>query len=142
MLVPDGRELDLYEVFLWSGNFVPIKTDLYVLDLIDSRGETTEYEYNLFSHIARMTDSRGSNSLEISYDPHDRDNKVIQLSLPDGSKFQIDYFLDKETGGGHVDITDPKREITRVTMDPKPGENDPFYTVEKLARNSSLEHQR
>jgi YD repeat-containing protein len=108
----------------------------------DSRGESTEYEYNLFNHIARMTDSRGSNSLEISYEPHDRDDKVIQLSLPDGSKFQIDYFLDKETRAGHVDITDPKRKITRVTMNPKPGGNAPFYTVEKLARNSSLERHR
>ncbi len=69
-------------------------------------------------------------------------NKVTQLSLPDGSKFQIDYFLDKETGAGHVDITDPKRKITRVTMNPKPGENDPFYTVEKLTRNASPERQR
>jgi YD repeat-containing protein len=101
----------------------------------DSQGETTEYEYNLFNHIARMTDSRGSNRLEIGYEPHDRDDKVIQLSLPDGSKFIIDYFLDKETGAGHVDITDPKRKITRVTMNPKPGENGPFYTVETLARN-------
>jgi YD repeat-containing protein len=108
----------------------------------DSRGESTEYEYNLFNHIARMTDSRGSNSLEISYEPHDRDDKVIQLSLPDGSKFQIDYFLDKETRAGHVDITDPKRKITRVTMNPNPGENAPFYTVEKVARNSPPGRQR
>jgi len=110
--------------------------------VIDSRGKAAEYEYNLFGHIDRIVDSQGSNVLEIGYDPHDRDNKVIQLSLSDGSKFKIDYFLDRETGAGHVDITDPKRKITRVTMDPKPGETDPFYTVEKLARNSSLEHQR
>lgn len=107
----------------------------------DSRGEATAYEYNLFNHIDRIVDSKGSSVLEIGYAPHDRENKVIQLSLPDGSKFQIDYFLD-ETGAGHVDITDPRRKITRVTMNPKPGENDPFYTVERLARNSSQERQR
>lgn len=30
LFVPDGRKLDLYEVKLWSGDFLPIKTDLYV----------------------------------------------------------------------------------------------------------------
>lgn len=97
------------------------------------RGETNEYEYNLFNHIDRIVDSKGSSVLEIGYAPHDRENKVVQLSLPDGSKFQIDYFLDIETGVGHVDITDPKKKTTRVTMNPRPGENDSFYTVEKLA---------
>lgn len=97
------------------------------------REETNEYEYNLFNHIDRIVDSKGSSVLEIGYAPHDRENKVVQLSLPDGSKFQIDYFLDIETGVGHVDITDPKKNTTRVTMNPRPGENDSFYTVEKLA---------
>ena len=34
MLVPDGRRWDLFEVVLSSGSFVPIKTDLYVRDVI------------------------------------------------------------------------------------------------------------
>lgn len=99
----------------------------------DSRGEATGYEYNLFNHIDRIVDSKGSSVLEIGYAPHDRDNKVIQLLLPDGSKFCIDYFLDKETGAGHVEVTDPKGKIIRVTVNPKPGESDSLYTVEKLA---------
>lgn len=34
MLVPDGRQLELFEVDLWTGDFVPVKTDLYVPDSI------------------------------------------------------------------------------------------------------------
>lgn len=34
MLVPDGRKWDLFEVALLTGSFVPIKTDLYVPDVI------------------------------------------------------------------------------------------------------------
>lgn len=34
MLVPDGRKLNLFEVDLWTGDFVPIATDDYVLDTI------------------------------------------------------------------------------------------------------------
>jgi hypothetical protein len=97
--------------------------------MTDSRGDATEYEYNSFSHIAKIVDSKGSKAVEIGYDPDERNNKVVQVSLPDGGTFHIAYFLDRETGAGYVDITDPKGKKRRVTMNPKPGKNDPFYTV-------------
>jgi hypothetical protein len=34
MLAPNGKKLELFEVDLWTGEFVPVKTDLYVPDTI------------------------------------------------------------------------------------------------------------
>jgi hypothetical protein len=34
MLAPNGKKLDLFEVDLWTGEFVPVKSDLYVPDKI------------------------------------------------------------------------------------------------------------
>ena len=47
----------------------------------NSHGEAKEYEYNVFSHVVRIGGSNGSVILENVYNPHDRDNKVVQLTV-------------------------------------------------------------
>jgi YD repeat-containing protein len=99
----------------------------------DSHGETMEYQYNLFSHVVRIVGSNGSVILENSYDPHDRENKVVQLSLQDGRTYTIHYAFEKQGGRGHVDVADPSGEVTRVNLEPKPDKEKSYYSLERLS---------
>lgn len=98
--------------------------------VINSYGESEEYEYNQFHHVVRILDSRGSVILENIYDSHDRENKVVQLALSDTGTYRINYILEEQAGRGYVEITDPKGEVTRVNLEPNPGENRDYYTVD------------
>jgi len=97
---------------------------------INSNGESEQYEYNLFRHVVRILDSKGSMILENIYDPHDRENKVVHLALRDGGTYRIDYAFEKQGGRGYVEITDSKGEVTRINLEPEPGENRDYYSVE------------
>lgn len=104
----------------------------------DSRGQTTEYAYDSFMHV-RAVYSDGLSVLENAYDARAATGKVTDVSLPDGTSYHIDYIdfgLSEPGKSGNVDITDSGGKVTRVTLDAKPGENRPYYTVEKLARVS------
>jgi YD repeat-containing protein len=99
----------------------------------DSHGEATEYEYNVFSHIVRVLASNGSVILENTCSPHDRDNKVVQLSLQGGETYSIQYAFAKQGGRGHVDVTNPSGEVTRVNLEPEPDNGKSYYNLEKLS---------
>jgi YD repeat-containing protein len=98
----------------------------------DSHGQTTEYEYISFKYIARAIDSRGSAAFENAYDTRGR---LIQVTLADGSGYHLDYVFDEQRESGHVDITDSKGQLTRVTLTAKPEEGKPFYAAEQTGRN-------
>jgi YD repeat-containing protein len=85
MLAPNGNKLELFEVDLWTGEFVPVKTDLYVPDTIPLA----------FTRVARPLDDwakRYRIFLRHVYDPYlfmDRNPYTSsQWMLPDNVHIQ------------------------------------------------------
>jgi YD repeat-containing protein len=119
-----------------SGSATQYTYDRYnrLLTTRDSHGQTTEYEYISFKHIARAINSRGSVAFENAYDMQGR---LIQVTLPDGSSYHLDYVFDEQRKSGHVDITDSKGQLRRVTLTARPEEGKPFYTVEQPGRDAA-----
>lgn len=136
---PNGRWIRLtYEGGLITraadslGNTAEYTHDLHhrLEKVRDSYGQTTTYIYDDANRISKISDATGRIVLENGYDD---DGRVVDLLLPDRTSYYFKYVFDKRKKAGHVDIIDPKGEVTRVTLYAKRGEDKPYYTVEKVS---------
>ena len=99
----------------------------------DSRGQATEYAYDSLMRVVRVTGPDGVNLIENRYDPHAKAGKAVELKLSTGSIYKLAYHFADGAGSGFVDISDPHGEVTHVTLNNRPGKDEPYYRVEKLA---------
>ena len=95
-LVPDGRRLDLFEVELWSGTFIPIVTDDYLQDTISLAFTRIVYPLDDWARRFHVF-------LRHVYDPYMSGSRnpytYIDWLLPDS---QV-YYRRVSTGSGYSD---------------------------------------
>jgi len=103
----------------------------------DSRGQATEYAYDSLMRVVRITGPDGVDHIENTYDPDAKGGRVVELKLSTGNIYKLAYHFADEAASGFVDISDPHGEVTHVTLNKRPGTDDPYYKVEKLASAST-----
>ena len=103
----------------------------------DSRGQATEYAYDSLMRVVRVTGPDGVDLIENTYDPHARAGKAVELKLSNGSMYKLTYHFADEAGSDFVNIFDPHGEVTHVTLNKRPGKDEPYYSVEKSASVST-----